>query len=200
MNLNVIDHICYRRSKKAVYLCTVESSSTCPSPSPAGVAAVPDHPDQPWPDDGGALGQWQDHGLEGAAQGPGEAGGHGGRGPHHRPQGHQQGPPVRHLGPQHPRVDGRPVHTHPQEVSQVMLYFKRHVLSRSTSNYRFTLKDYSGCLIYIWRPRMSIFNDLSICFILYILCIVLDCFYIFNICLLLRMCLWFDARTSPHEL
>jgi len=52
-----------------------------------GAAAVPDHRAAPRPDDGGTQWGGQDNGLEGAAQGPGEAGGSGGRRSRHRPQG-----------------------------------------------------------------------------------------------------------------
>lgn len=84
---------------------------------PSGSPALSDHPDQPRPDDGGALGEREEHGLARPSEGSGEAGGRGRRGAHYRPKSHQQRPPVRDAGPQHPGVDRWAVHTRSEEVS-----------------------------------------------------------------------------------
>lgn len=113
---------CSRLLRREVVKIPARSSSGwswCLSVWPAGSPALPDHPDQPRPDDGGALGQRQEHGLARSSEGFGETGGCGGCGPYHRPQGHQQRPPLRNPGPQYQGMDRWAVHARSKEVSSL---------------------------------------------------------------------------------
>ena len=53
------------------------------SPLQTGAPVVPDPADPSRAHDGRAKWEWQIHGLAGVVEGPGEAGGSGGCGPHH---------------------------------------------------------------------------------------------------------------------